>query len=65
VQRPGKPLIFEPTPRRDANWTSGSLAKLDAEMEHQTARDTTTGSPKPMGSRGATMADIVGPARSA
>ena len=24
-------------------------AELDAEMEHQTARDTTTGSPKPMG----------------
>jgi membrane protein len=40
-------------------------AELDAEMEHQTARDTTTGSPKPMGSRGATMADTVGPARSA
>ena len=27
-------------------------AELDAEMEHQTARDTTTGSPKPMGARG-------------
>lgn len=40
-------------------------AELDAEMEHQTARDTTTGSPKPMGSRGATMADTVGPAPSA
>jgi membrane protein len=40
-------------------------AELDSEMEHQTARDTTTGSPKPMGSRGATMADTVGPARSA
>ena len=26
-------------------------AELDAEMEHQTARDTTTGSPKPMGAR--------------
>jgi len=25
-------------------------AELDAEMEHQTARDTTTGRPKPMGS---------------
>jgi membrane protein len=40
-------------------------AELDAEMEHQTARDTTTGSPKPMGTRGATMADTVGPARGA
>lgn len=39
-------------------------AELDAEMEHQTAHDTTTGSPKPMGTRGARMADTVGPARS-
>ncbi|WP_367116326.1 YihY/virulence factor BrkB family protein [Bradyrhizobium sp.] len=35
-------------------------AELDAEMEHQTARDTTTGSPKPMGARRATMADTLG-----
>jgi membrane protein len=35
-------------------------AELDAEMEHQTARDTTTGTPKPMGARGAKMADTVG-----
>jgi membrane protein len=40
-------------------------AELDAEMEHQTARDTTTGSPQPMGRRGAKMADTVGSARSA
>ena len=39
-------------------------AELDAEMEHQTARDTTTGAPKPMGARGAKMADTVGAARS-
>ena len=39
-------------------------AELDAEMEHRTARDATTGSPKPMGARGARMADTVGPARS-
>jgi membrane protein len=38
-------------------------ALIDAEMEHQTARDTTTGSPKPMGSRGARMADTLGPAQ--
>lgn len=38
-------------------------AELNAEMEHQTARDTTIGSPKPMGVRGATMADTVGAAR--
>jgi membrane protein len=37
-------------------------AELDAEMEHQTARDTTEGSPKPLGSRGAKMADTVGEA---
>jgi membrane protein len=35
-------------------------AELNAEMEHQTARDTTTGSPKPIGVRGAHMADTVG-----
>ncbi|WP_375778681.1 YihY/virulence factor BrkB family protein [Bradyrhizobium sp. ma5] len=38
-------------------------AELNAEMEHQTARDTTTGTPKPMGARGAEMADTVGTAR--
>jgi membrane protein len=39
-------------------------AELDAEMEHQTTRDTTTGAPKPMGSRGAKVADTVGKASS-
>jgi membrane protein len=38
-------------------------AKLDAEMEHQTARETTVGAPKPLGMRGATMADTVGAAQ--
>jgi len=38
-------------------------AELNAEMEHQTARDTTTGSPKPMGVRGARVADTVGAAK--
>jgi membrane protein len=38
-------------------------AELDAEMEHQTARDTTAGRPKPMGARGARMADTVGAPR--
>jgi membrane protein len=38
-------------------------AELDAEMEHQTIRDTTTGHPKPLGSRGARMADTVGTAQ--
>jgi membrane protein len=38
-------------------------AELNAEMEHQTARDSTTGAPRPLGSRGATMADTVGEAK--
>lgn len=38
-------------------------AELDAELEHQTARDTTTGPAKPLGARGAKMADSVAPAR--
>ncbi len=36
-----------------------SGAELNAEMEHQTAKDTTHGADKPMGSRRATMADEV------
>jgi len=35
-------------------------AEIDAEMEHQTARDTTEGVAKPMGGRGARMADTIG-----
>jgi membrane protein len=38
-------------------------AELNAELEHQTARDTTVGSPQRMGERGATMADTVGARR--
>lgn len=38
-------------------------AELDAEMEHQTARDTTTGPSRPMGMRGARIADTVAPER--
>jgi len=34
--------------------------ELNAEMEHQTSRDTTTGPREPMGQRGATMADELG-----
>jgi membrane protein len=34
--------------------------ELNAEMEHQTARDTTHGSSRPLGARGAMMADHVG-----
>ena len=35
-------------------------AELNAEMEHQTAVDTTQGRPKPLGARGAVVADTVG-----
>jgi membrane protein len=35
-------------------------AELNAEIEHQTAIDSTTGAPAPMGQRGAAMADTVG-----
>lgn len=38
-------------------------ALFDAEMEHQTARDTTEGPEQPLGRRGARMADTVGPSR--
>ncbi|MCC6435417.1 MAG: YihY/virulence factor BrkB family protein [Acidimicrobiales bacterium] len=34
-------------------------AELNAELEHQTARDTTTGPPKPIGTRDAVVADEV------
>jgi membrane protein len=35
-------------------------AELNAEIEHQTALDSTTGPAAPMGERGAAMADTVG-----
>jgi membrane protein len=38
-------------------------AKLNAEIEHQTAHQSTVGAPKPLGSRGAKMADTIGPAQ--
>ncbi len=44
-------------------WISSTVvlvgAELDAEMEHQTARDTTEGPERPIGARGAKMADEV------
>jgi membrane protein len=44
-------------------WISSTVvlvgAELDAEMEHQTARDTTAGPERPLGARGAKMADEV------
>lgn len=45
-------------------WLSVTLvilgAELNAEIEHQTARDTTTGPAQPMGERGAHVADTLG-----
>jgi membrane protein len=38
-------------------------AELNSEIEHQTARDTTVGPEKPLGTRGAVMADTVGAAK--
>jgi membrane protein len=38
--------------------------KLNAETEHQTVRESTSGPPKPLGRRGARMADTIGPAHS-
>jgi membrane protein len=39
-------------------------AELNAETEHQTARDSTVGAPRPMGERGAHVADTLGPVQS-
>jgi membrane protein len=38
-------------------------AKLNAEMEHQTVHESTIGQPRPIGRRGARMADTVGAAQ--
>ncbi len=46
-------------------WLSATVilfgAELNSELEHQTAQDTTMGHPKPMGLRGAVVADRIGP----
>ena len=48
-------------------WLSTTIVlvggELNAEIEHQTAKDTTKGPPQPMGSRGATVADTLGEAK--
>jgi membrane protein len=45
-------------------WISATVvllgAELNAEIEHQTAQDSTVGENKPLGERGAAMADTVG-----
>lgn len=47
-------------------WLSSAIvlfgAELNSELEHQIADDTTMGLPKPLGMRGAVVADHVGPA---
>ncbi|UMY20267.1 YihY/virulence factor BrkB family protein [Methylobacterium organophilum] len=47
-------------------WISTTIvllgAQVNAEMEHQTAKDTTVGHPQPLGEREARMADTVGAA---
>lgn len=51
-----------------ALWLFGSAyvillgAELNAEIEHQTGRDSTTGEPRPLGLRGAYVADHIGDA---
>lgn len=37
-----------------------SACQLDDELEHQTCRDSTVGSPKPMGTRGTTTGETLG-----
>jgi membrane protein len=48
-------------------WLSTTLvlvgAELNVEIEHQSVQDTTEGSGKPLGARGARMADSVGAAK--
>ncbi|HEX2558864.1 YhjD/YihY/BrkB family envelope integrity protein, partial [Phenylobacterium sp.] len=48
-------------------WLSSAIvllgAELNAEIEHQTAVDSTTGPEEPMGQRGAIVADTVGRAK--
>jgi len=47
-------------------WLSAAVvllgAQINSELEHQTLQDTTMGEPKPLGARGAVMADRVGAA---
>lgn len=49
-------------------WLSATIilmgAELNAETEHQTAKDTTDGPEQPLGARGARMADAIGAAQS-
>jgi membrane protein len=48
-------------------WISTTIVllggEINAELEHQTAKDTTVGAKAPIGTRGAKMADTVGVAK--
>jgi membrane protein len=48
-------------------WLSTTIvlvgAELNAEIEHQTAKDTTEGPDRPLGQRGAEVADTLGEAK--
>ncbi|HEX8665958.1 MAG TPA: YihY/virulence factor BrkB family protein, partial [Beijerinckiaceae bacterium] len=48
-------------------WLSTTIvligAEINAEIEHQTAHDTTEGAAQPLGARGARMADTIGEAQ--
>jgi membrane protein len=48
-------------------WLSTTIvllgAEINAEMEHQTVKDTTEGAHEPLGARGARMADTLGEAK--
>jgi membrane protein len=46
-----------------STWAILLGAELNAELEHQTARDSTIGPERPMGQRNATMADTLGEQR--
>jgi len=56
--RPSAP--FGAVPRRTPDAAIGFGGLADSVVEHQTAKDTTVGAEKPLGARGATMADTVG-----
>ena len=71
VSSPTSPTTTPPTARSAPPiglmmwlWISATVvllgAELNAEIEHQTARDSTVGGEKPLGARGAVMADTVG-----
>ena len=59
-------MAFKGTARRSARDIAEEIenvgGEINAEIEHQTAIDTTTGTPLPMGLRRARMADTLGAA---